>query len=94
VPASGVVENVLAALQTNDEPFADAGIKTLWDWTHELYRGRPVNGHGDFEIYRDRARRSEIAPLLHSEDWALEPLSLVGDGSKYATHVARRRRRQ
>ena len=48
LPAAEIVPNLLAALDANDEPTPDAGLATFWAWTHELYRGRPVNGHGDF----------------------------------------------
>mmetsp|Transcript_22425 Transcript_22425/g.55772 ORF Transcript_22425/g.55772 Transcript_22425/m.55772 type:complete len:224 (+) Transcript_22425:100-771(+) len=89
LPAEAVVDNLLRALQKNDSPEVDAGLRAFWAWTHELYRGRPVNGHGDFQIFAARAVRSELAPLLGSTRWVLEPINPVGDGSKYATHVAR-----
>eukprot|EP00967_Tisochrysis_lutea_P102737 scaffold154784_cov32-Tisochrysis_lutea.AAC.2 len=87
LPVEKVVPNLLRALQSNDEPTLNAGLRTFWDWTHELYRGRPVNGHGDFSLFAKRAARSELAALLQSSGWQAEPYSPVGDGSKYGTHV-------
>lgn len=84
VPTSRVVPNILDALQADDAE----SMRTFWDWTHELYRGRPVNGHGDFDVFASRAVNSEIGALLGCEGYTLEPLNLVGDGEKYATQVA------
>jgi len=88
LPASEVVPNLMRAFEANDEPPLGAGLRTFWDWTHELYRGRPVNGHGDFSLFASRARHSELALLMGASSWAMEPCFLVGDGAKYATHVA------
>ena len=88
VPAHEVVQNVLSALQHNDHPTANAGMRTFWDWTHELYRGRPVNGHGNFSIFEERAARSELGAIIGCHSFKLEPHNPVGDGSKYGTQVA------
>lgn len=88
VPVDEVVENVLRALKLNNFPETDSGVRCFWDWTHDLYRGAPVNGHGNFEKYRARVRKSDIGRLIDNEGWTLEPLSAVGDGSKYASQVA------
>lgn len=87
LPPYLVVPNLLRALQANDAPTPGAGLRTFYDWTHELYRGRPVNGHGDFDIFAARATRSELGALIGAKSWATEPYSQVGDGQKYGTHV-------
>ena len=98
LPAAEIVPNLLAALDANDEPTPDAGLATFWAWTHELYRGRPVNGHGDYDEWKRRASQSEVAGLIGAANWDVAPLALVGDGTKLATQVAlvrqRRRRRR
>lgn len=88
VPADGVVNHVLRAMQLNDFPEADSGVRCLWDWSHDLYRGSPVNGHGNFTRFVQRARGSEIGMLVGCEGWTLEQLNAIGDGSKFASHVA------
>ena len=93
VPCEEVVGNVLQALQRNDFPEVNSGLLAFWSWTHELYRGRPVNGHGNFSIFAERAHNSELGPLMNCESWTLEPLNVVGTGEKYATQVARVRPR-
>ena len=93
VPCEEVVGNVLQALQRNDFPEVNSGLLAFWSWTHELYRGRPVNGHGNFSIFAERAHNSELGPLMNCEGWTLEPLNVVGAGEKYATQVARVRPR-
>jgi len=89
LPANRVVDNILRALQENDYPDANSGLRTFWAWTHELYRGRPVNGHGNFDTFAGRAGNSELGQLIGSSRWTLEPLNLVADGDRYATQVAR-----
>jgi hypothetical protein len=93
LPAAEIVPNLLAALDANDEPTPDAGLATFWAWTHELYRGRPVNGHGNFDEWKRRASQSEVAGLIGAANWEVAPLALVGDGTKLATQVALVRQR-
>jgi hypothetical protein len=93
LPAAEIVPNLLAALDANDEPTPDAGLATFWAWTHELYRGRPVNGHGDYDEWKRRASQSEVAGLIGAANWDVAPLALVGDGTKLATQVALVRQR-
>jgi len=82
IPAEGLVQHLLEALQEGE-------LLTFWEYTHELYRGRPVNGHGNFTTFASRARQSEIGALLGCSLYSLEPVNAVGDGSKYMTQVAR-----
>lgn len=88
VPGERVVDNVLRSMQKNDFPDTDSGVRCLWDWTHDLYRGDPVNGHGNFTRFLQRSRVSEIGMLMDCEGWTLEAFSPIGDGSRYASQVA------
>lgn len=85
VPVDKVVDNLLAALQSNDFPEANAGVKAFWDWTSPMYRASPLNGRGNFDVFLERSKDSYLAQLIGAKTWILEPIS---GSDNYASQIA------
>ena len=68
--AERVVEIQLAALQHNDEPEPDAGIRIAWRFAHPANRKMT----GPLERFREMLKSPAYAPLLNHRQHAIEAI--------------------
>ncbi|CAM9473556.1 unnamed protein product, partial [Ectocarpus sp. 12 AP-2014] len=82
LPPTQVIGLLMAALQRNDDPAENDGLRTVFEFSSGMCR-RAVGGTA--ESFIKEARYSVFGATVGCQSFALEPMSMVGD--RLATQV-------